>query len=209
MLLLGFLFDHTDLMSSSVGWPHKGAHTRLSIHVSFSSISSVIPFWILLYICFKLLWTCSICHVVGEERFPITWASGEAVLGSLMDLFSLCVLQVLWPPRSMAKTWEKQLLWKKWFSKIQREAASPKDQLVGREDAQGPVSPTRGQCHSRARWVPPQKVFFSLQSTLDQHVCKSKLLRKHTLWLLNMTASKKQNIFDVCAKSSLLFGCFL
>lgn len=62
----------------------------------------------------------------------------------------MCVLQVPWPPRSMAES-SKRKRWEKWYSKTLRGADSPTDQPAGRGDAHGHVFPTRGPCRSRAR----------------------------------------------------------
>lgn len=77
-----------------------------------------------------------------------------------------CVLPVLvpWPPQSMAEGCNRQLQWEKWPSKTQWEAVRPTDQP--REDAHGPVFPTRGPCRSRARHClerpPPGSDFYAL-----------------------------------------------
>lgn len=66
---------------------------------------------------------------------------------------SVCVIQVPWPPQNMAESWKTQLQWEKWSSKTPWGVARPTDLRAGRGDALGPVSPTRGPCRSRARWV--------------------------------------------------------
>lgn len=79
-----------------------------------------------------------------------------------------CVLPVLvpWPPRSMAESWKRQLRWEKWSSKTLQGAVRPTDHLAGRDDAHGPVFPTRGPCRFRARHYlerpPPGSDFYAL-----------------------------------------------
>lgn len=77
----------------------------------------------------------------------------EVIFGDLIGLSFIHVLQVPWPPRSMAESWKRRPQWGKWSSKTLQGAVRPTDQPAGRGDAHGHVFPTRGPCRSRARWV--------------------------------------------------------
>ncbi len=107
----------------------------------------------------------------------------------------MCVLQVPWPPRSMAESWKRRLRWEKWSSKTLRGAVRPTDQPAGRGDAHGHVFPTRGPCRSRARWVSPVKVSYCLTKCTVKPVIKWSV--SHSKKLLPPVDSPS-SIFVVC-----------
>lgn len=108
-------------------------------------------------------------------------------------LSPLCVVQVPWPPQSMAESWKRRPQWEKWSSKTLRGAVRPTDQPVGRGDAHGHVFPTRGQCRSRAR-----QVVCSCREVLFGRACHQ---------ICNKTVSIKQGTATTWWKHMCLLCC--
>lgn len=106
---------------------------------------------------------------LGSDAWLISWAkrdcerpsTKQSIFGCLIGPFSLCVFQVPWPPRCMAESCKRHL--EKWPSKTLQGAVRPTDHPAWREDAHGPVFPTRGPCHSRARWALFSFSFFTVR----------------------------------------------
>lgn len=116
---------------------------------------------------------------------------------------SVYVFQVPWPPRSMAESWKRRLQWEKRSRKTLQGVARPTDQTAGREDAHGPVFPTRGPCHSRARYV-----FHSQRWKDTSYILLTRSTNKLTVKELVSSSKRPLSVLRLPNQTNFCDACF-